>query len=81
MFNGIETLNIAFVMDDIADTFELDSFTRGLVGGAGFLGERKPRRIEKLCTFLSSSLKVYDSSTQTHAYVHVLVGDKAQHQI
>ena len=46
MFNGIETLNIAFVMDDIADTFELDSFARGLVGGAGFLGERKPAALK-----------------------------------
>lgn len=39
MFNGIEILNIAFVIDDVAETFELDSFNKGLVGGAGFFGE------------------------------------------
>ena len=48
MFNGIETLGIAFVIDDIADTFELDSLTRGIVGGSGFLGESITRC---LCCF------------------------------
>ena len=42
MFTGMESLNIAFVIDDVAHTFELDSFTKGLVGGTSFFGETIP---------------------------------------
>lgn len=38
-------MNIAFVNDDIADTFGLDSFTKGLVGSAAFVGKSISRRI------------------------------------
>ena len=39
MVNGIESVNVAFVIDDIAHTFELDSITKGIVGGSSFIGE------------------------------------------
>ena len=39
MVSATESFNIAFVVDDIAHTFELDSITKGIVGGSGFLGE------------------------------------------
>eukprot|EP00904_Undaria_pinnatifida_P013112 jgi/Undpi1/8931/HiC_scaffold_26.g11392.m1 len=38
MVSATESFNIAFVIDDIAHTFELDSITKGIVGGSGFLG-------------------------------------------
>lgn len=45
MCNGIGVMNIAFVNDDIADTFGLNSFTKGLVGSAVFVGKRTARRM------------------------------------
>ena len=36
----MEVLVIAFVLDDIADTFELGAFSSGLVGSASFCGEQ-----------------------------------------
>lgn len=39
--DGIEVLVIAFVLDDIAITFDLDSVSKGLVGSASFFGEHE----------------------------------------
>lgn len=40
MVDAIELLVIAFVLDDVAVTFQLGSFTKGLVGSASFCGEK-----------------------------------------
>lgn len=39
LIDAIEVLVIAFAVDDIARTFHLGSFSKGLVGSASFLGE------------------------------------------
>lgn len=38
-------VNVAFVIDDIADTFEMDALTKGLVGGTTFLGKFSTNRM------------------------------------
>lgn len=37
--DAVEVLVVAFVLDDIAITFDLGSVEKGLVGSASFLGE------------------------------------------
>lgn len=37
--DAIEVLMIAFVLEDIAETFGLDSVSKGLIGSASFFGE------------------------------------------
>lgn len=39
MVDAIEVLVIAFVLDEVAVTFDLGSFTKGLVGSSSFFGE------------------------------------------
>lgn len=48
MVDAIEVLVIAFVLDDVAVTFDLGSFTKGLVGSSSFFGEKENRRIHTL---------------------------------
>lgn len=48
LIDAIEVLVVSFVLDDIAVTFQLDSFSKGLVGSASFFG--KPfRGVASLC--------------------------------
>lgn len=42
MIDAVEVLVVSFVLDDIAVTFQLNSFNKGLVGSASFFG--KPLR-------------------------------------
>lgn len=35
----MEVLVVSFVLDDVAVTFQLDSFSKGLVGSASFFGK------------------------------------------
>lgn len=37
--DAIEVLMIAFVLEDVAETFGLDSVSKGLIGSASFFGE------------------------------------------
>lgn len=37
--DAIEVLMIAFVLEDIAETFGLDSVSKGLIASASFFGE------------------------------------------
>ena len=39
MVDAIEVLVIAFVLEEVAVTFDLGSFTKGLVGSSSFFGE------------------------------------------
>lgn len=39
LIDALEVLVISFVLDDVAVTFELDSFSKGLVGSASFFGK------------------------------------------
>lgn len=38
LIDAVEVLVVAFVLDDVAVTFQLDSFDKGLVGSASFFG-------------------------------------------
>lgn len=48
MVDAIEVLVVAFVLDDVAVTFQLGSFYKGLVGSASFGGEKKRRALYPL---------------------------------
>ena len=43
----MEILVIAFVLEDVADTFELNSVQKGLIGSASFFGE--PEGYSRVC--------------------------------
>lgn len=44
VIDAMEILVVAFVLEDIATTFELGSVGKGLIGSASFFGEREGRR-------------------------------------
>ena len=78
MVSSIESFNIAFVVDDIAHTFELDSITKGIVGGSGFLGESITRCTCGFCKFTllpsRKSRHMVQCNTKTTNAMTALVG-------
>lgn len=54
LIDAVEVLVVAFVLDDVAVTFQLDSFNKGLVGSASFFGKplrggQRPKPFTRTC--------------------------------